>query len=427
MLADVWRREAPHVLGALLRRHGDLGDCEDALQDAAEAATGQWAAAGIPDDPRAWLIRVASRRLIDRVRADSARTRREALDAARRPDDARAAPAVDGGAGPGTDDTLRLFFLCCHPALSRPSQVALTLRAVAGLGVEQIAAGYLVPARTMTQRLTRARAALREAGARFAMPSPAELPARVAAVLDVCHLVFTEGYARTSGEALLDVELAEEAIRLTRRVHAALPDHDEVAGALALMLLTHARSPARTDAVGDLVPLADQDRSRWRREPIAEGVALLERTLPRGHVGRYQLQAAIAAVHAEAATYAATDWRQISMLYAMLRRLAPAPTVTLNQAVAVAMAYGPAAGLALLDPLRADPTMRRHHRWYAVRAHLLELDGQLAAAAEHYRRAAQLTASLPEQRYLNRRLGRLRDRSAAGAPGSVAPRCDRGR
>jgi RNA polymerase sigma factor (sigma-70 family) len=405
ILEDVWRREAPHVLGALLHRYGDLGDCEEAVQDAAVAAAAQWPVDGVPDDPRAWLIRVASRRLIDRMRADSARTRRETLDAASRADDV--VPGADEVPGSEVDDTLRLLLLCCHPALSRPSQVALCLRAVAGLGVEQIAAAYLVPARTMTQRLSRARAALRQAGARFAMPSQEELPARVAAVLDVCHLVFTEGYTRTSGESLIDVTLAEEAIRLTRRVRAALPDHDEAAGALALMLLTHARSPARVGATGDLVPLGEQDRGLWRRDLITEGVTLLEQTLPRGHVGRYQLQAAIAAVHAEAATYDATDWLQISVLYDMLGRIAPAPSVTLNHAVAVAMAHGPAAGLAMLDPLLADPALRRHHRLYAVRAHLLELDGDPAAAAEHYRRAAQLTASLPEQRYLNGRLARL--------------------
>ncbi|GLY88974.1 RNA polymerase sigma factor [Actinoallomurus iriomotensis] len=406
-LADVWRREAPHVLGALLRRYGDLGDCEDAAQEAAEAAASQWPVEGVPDNPRAWLIRVASRRLIDRARAESARARREALDLARRPDDAGVAPGADEVPGAEVDDTTRLLFLCCHPALSRPSQVALSLRAVAGLSVAQIAAAYLVPVRTMTQRLSRARATLRDAGARFAMPSDEELPARVAAVLDVCHLVFTEGYTRTSGEALVDVELAEEAIRLTRQVHVALPDHDEVTGALALMLLTHARLPARTDSAGDLVPLAEQDRSRWRRGLIAEGVALLEETLPRGHVGRYQIQAAIAAVHAEASTYQATDWMQISVLYDMLSRVAPAPTVTLNHAVAVAMAHGPTVGLALLDPLLTDPAMQGHHRLYAVRAHLLELNGDVEAAAENYRRAAQVTTSLPEQRYLNRRLRRL--------------------
>lgn len=399
-LDDVWRREAPHVLGALLRRYGDLGDCEEALQDAAEVAAARWPVDGVPDAPRGWLITVASRRLIDRARTDSARVRRETLDAAHRPH------ATEETGTHDRDDTLRLFFLCCHPALTRPSQVALCLRAVAGLGVEQIAAAYLVPVRTMTQRLSRARTALRQAGARFVLPSPRDLPERVAAVLDVCHLVFTEGYARTSGEALLDVQLAEEAIRLVRQLHAALPDHAEVAGALSLMLLTHARSPARVDPAGDLVPLAEQDRSLWRRDLITEGVELLERNLPRGHVGRFQLQAAIAAVHAEAASYQETDWLQISLLYDMLSRVAPGPVVTLNHAVAVAMAHDPAAGLALLEPLLADPAMRRHHRLFAVRAHLLDLDGDAEGAREQYRIAARLTASLPEQRYLNRKLAR---------------------
>jgi RNA polymerase sigma factor (sigma-70 family) len=408
VLTDVWRREAPHVLAALLHRYGDLGDCEDAAQDAAAAAAAQWPVEGVPADPRAWLIRVASRRLIDRFRADRARARREEREAGRRTVDAPAADEVlTGGAGHDGDDTLRLLILCCHPALSRPSQVALSLRAVAGLTAEQIAAAYLVPARTMTQRLTRARTQLRQAGARFMMPSAAELPARVAAVLDVCHLVFTEGYTHTSGAALVDVALAEEAIRLTREVHRALPDHDEVAGALALLLLTHARSPARTDEHGDLVPLAEQDRGRWRRELVDEGAALLEATLPRGHVGRYQLQAAIAAVHTEAVTYDDTDWRQIAVLYGMLHRIAPGPAVTLNHAVAAAMVHGPDIGLAMLDPLGADPAMRRHHRLYAVRAHLRELAGHRETAAEDYRQAARLTASLPEQRYLNRRLARL--------------------
>lgn len=399
-LADVWRREAPHVLGALLRRYGDLGDCEEALQDAAEVAAARWPVDGVPDAPRAWLITVASRRLIDRARADAARVRRETLDAARR------SYATEEIGTPDRDDTLRLFFLCCHPTLTRPSQVALCLRAVAGLGVEQIAAAYLVPVRTMTQRLSRARTALRQAGARFVLPSRRDLPERVAAVLDVCHLVFTEGYTRTSGEALLDVQLAEEAIRLVRQLHAALPDHAEVAGALSLMLLTHARSPARIDTAGDLVPLAEQDRSLWRRELITEGVELLERNLPRGQVGRFQLQAAIAAVHAEAATYEETDWLQISLLYDMLGRVAPGPVVTLNHAVAVAMAHDPAAGLAMLEPLLDDPAMRRHHRLHAVRGHLLDLNGDAEGAQEQYRLAARLTASRPEQRYLNRKLTR---------------------
>ncbi|MBB2946584.1 putative RNA polymerase sigma factor [Actinoplanes lutulentus] len=397
-LADVWRREAPHVLAALLRKYGDLGDCEEALQDAAEAATTQWPHNGLPDNPRAWLITVAARRLIDQARSETSRVRRERLDAARNPQ------VFDGPLAYDRDDTLRLFFLCCHPALTRPSQVALSLRSVGGLSVEQISAAYLVPARTMTQRLTRARTVLRQAGARFDMPSDNDLPDRVSAVLDVCHLIFTEGYARTSGEQLQDIQLTTEAIRLVRQLHDALPEHAEVSGALALMLLTQARSAARTNAAGDLIPLADQDRTRWRHDRITEGVALLEKTLPRGHVGRFQLQAAIAAVHAESVTYEETDWLQISLLYDMLTRVAPSPAVTLNHAVAVAMAHSPEAALAMLKPLSDDPAMSRHHRLYAVRAHLLDLNGDHEAAQEQYRLAARLTSSGPEQRYLNSKL-----------------------
>ncbi|MGW6441450.1 RNA polymerase sigma factor [Lentzea sp. NPDC055074] len=405
VVEDVWRRESPHVLAALLRRHGDLGDCEDAAQEAAEAAARQWDRDGVPDNPRGWLIRVASRRLIDRVRADSARAGREEVVASTEPGDARLAPAADQAREDG-DDTLRLLLLCCHPSLSRSSQVALTLHAVAGLSTAQIAATYLVPERTMTQRLTRARATLRAAGAVFGLPTEPELPARIAAVLDVCHLLFTEGHTLSTGDALVDSSLADEAIRLTRRLHAVIPDHDEIAGALALMLLTHARTPARTDG-GHLVPLAEQDRSRWDHEQIAEGVRILERVLPRGHVGRFQLQAAVAAVHAEATTWEETDWRQICLLYAMLARVAPGPVVTLNQAVAAGMAFGPEDGLALVRPLLDDPAMRRHHRTHAVRAHLLEMTGDLTGAADSYRQAAQLTTSLPEQRYLNSRISRL--------------------
>jgi RNA polymerase sigma factor (sigma-70 family) len=395
-LEDVWRRESPHVLGALLRRHGDLADCEDAAQEALEAAARQWEE--LPDNPRGWLITVASRRLIDRARADSARADRELAVTS---EEASPAPS-------GRDDSLELLLLCCHPALSRPSQVALTLRAVSGLGTAQIAAAFLVPEATMGQRLSRARATLREAGARFGRPTPDELPRRVAAVLDVLHLVFNEGYTSSAGDALLDGELTREAIRLTRELARALPDHDEVAGALALMLLTQAREPARADACGDLVPLARQDRSRWRRAEITEGVAILERVLPRGPVGRFQLQAAIAAVHAEAPDAAATDWAQIRTLYDMLEHVAPGPAVTLNRAVAVAMESGPAAGLTIVGGLLEDPRMARHHRTHAVRAHLLELAGDRAGAADAYIRAAGLTASLPEQRYLNRRAAEAR-------------------
>jgi RNA polymerase sigma factor (sigma-70 family) len=411
VVEDVWRRESPHVLAALLRRYGDLGDCEDAAQEAAEAAARQWDSDGVPDNPRGWLIRVASRRLIDRFRADSARAGRVEAVAAAQPGDAHLAPPADNGHD--GDDTLRLLLLCCHPSLSRSSQVALTLHAVAGLSTAQIAAAYLVPERTMTQRLTRARSTLRAAGAVFGLPTEAELPSRIAAVLDVCHLLFTEGHARSAGDAVVDSDLAEEAVRLTRQLHAAIPDHDEVAGALALMLLTHARAAARTDC-GDLVPLAEQDRSRWDHERIAEGVRILERVLPRGHVGRFQLQAAIAAVHAEAPTWESTDWHQIGLLYAMLARVAPGPVVTLTRAVAVGMALGPQAGLAVIEPLLGDPAMRRHHRTHAVHAHLLEMAGDVAGAADGYRRAAQLTTSLPEQRYLNARMRNVRPSPAPG-------------
>ncbi|MFE6864815.1 RNA polymerase sigma factor [Nocardia sp. NPDC057668] len=412
VVRDVWRRESPHVLAALLRRHGDLGHCEDAAQEAAEAATVQWDRDGVPTDPRGWLITVASRRLIDRVRADRSRAGREEAVAAAQPRDAHTAPAADRAPIGDSDDTLRMLVLCCHPSLSRPSQVALTLHAVCGLGTAEIAAAYLVPTRTMTQRLTRARSTLRSAGAVFELPSRADLPARIAAVLDVCHLLFTEGHTRSTGSALVDWSLTAEAMRLTRQLHCAIPDHDEIAGALALMLLTDARTATRTEA-GELVPLADQDRSRWDRDLIAEGVAILERVLPRGHIGRFQLQAAIAAVHAESPTWQDTDWPQISILYAMLDRVAPGPFVTLNRAVAVGMERGPAHGLALLAPLLDNPSMRRHHRTHAVRAHLLEMLGDRAAAIESYRRAAQLATSVPEQRYLNDRARRLAD----GEPG----------
>ncbi|MGA9747373.1 MAG: DUF6596 domain-containing protein [Nocardioides sp.] len=399
-LEDVWRRESPHVLAALLRRHADLADCEDAAQEALVAAVEQWPTEGVPDNPRGWLIRVAGRRLSDHVRSRAARARREQLEAL-----GEVGPPDDPT--PDADDSLLLLLLCCHPALSRPSQVALTLCSVAGLSVKQVAAAYFVPARTMTQRLTRARTQLRQVGAAFALPAGEDLGDRVAAVLDVCHLVFNEGYTSTSGDALLDTDLADEAIRLTRLLHRALPDHDEVAGALALMLLTHARSAARTDDAGDLVPLRDQDRTRWDPAMVSEGVAILEEVLPRGHTGRFQVQAAIAAVHDEAGTWEATDWPQIALLYAMLHDLAPGPAVTLNRAVAVAMTAGPVAGLAMLAPLLEDPAMRRHHRTHAVRAHLLEMVGDCAGAITCYREAARLSASVPEQRYLNAQQARL--------------------
>lgn len=397
LVEEVWRRESPHLLAALLRRHGDLADCEDAAQEAAAEATVAWATRP-PDDPRGWLVRVASRRLIDRVRGDRARIAREDRVALAEP----LPPASSS-----SDDSIAMLILCCHPALSRSARIALTLRSVAGLSTERIAAAHLVPTPTMAQRLSRARATLAAAGARFELPSVAELPGRIAVVLDVCHVMATEGHLRTGGSELVDTDLFAEALRLVRALHAALPAHDEISGLLALLLCTGARAGTRVDARGDLVPLAEQDRGCWDRGMITEGVRLLERVLPSGPVGRFQLQAAIAAVHAEAPSAEETDWAQLSALYAMLHDVAPGPAVTLNRAVAVAMDRGPRAGLHLVEPLLELPAMRRHHRTHAVRAHLLEMTGDTAAAAEEYRTASRLTTSLPEQRYLNRRLAAL--------------------
>ena len=405
-LEAVWRREAPYVLSALLRRHGDLADCEDAAQEALTAAVRQWPSEGTPDHPRGWLIRVASRRLIDHLRAERARAAREDAQAVAQPRDAFTSAAADEERRVG-DDSLPLLVLCCHPALSRSSQVALTLRAVSGLSTAQIAAAFLVPEPTMAQRLSRARATLRGAGARFELPEQSALADRVASVLDVLYLMFNEGYTRSAGDRLVDATLTEEALRLTRQLSRQLPDHDEVSGALALMLLTQSRAATRTDPHGNLVPLAEQDRRRWQHDLIREGVAILEVVLPRGHVGRFQLQAAIAAVHAESPTWQDTDWRQITLLYQMLARLDPGPAVRLNLAVAVAMSLGPQDGLAIVDGVLADERMRQHHRTHAVRAHLLELVGDLDEARRAYGRAAQLTASLPEQRYLNARASRI--------------------
>ena len=394
---DVWREETPHVLAALLRRYGDLETAEDAVQEALLAAARQWPVDGVPDNPRAWLVRVASRRLVDAWRSDSARVTREETVARQQPD---AAPTDH-------DDSLALLLLCCHPALSRPSQVALTLRAVGGLSTDRIARAFLVPEATMAQRLTRARARLREVDAPFAVPPAAELPARVVAVAHVLYLIFTEGHTATTGTGLTDVSLADEAIRLTRRLHRLLPREmaweSEVTGLLALMLLTHARRDARTDDNGALVLLAEQDRTRWDAALVAEGIALVEAALPDGPVGPYQLQAAIAAVHAEAADASDTDWTQIEVLYGMLADLAPSPVVTLNRAVAIAETAGPEAALALVEPLVAEPALRRQHRVHAVHAHLLERLGRTEESRAAYAVAARLATSVPEQRYLQAR------------------------
>ena len=402
---DILRECAPGVLAALTRRYGRFDAAEDAVQEALLAAAQQWPTDGIPDNPRAWLITVAGRRLTDMFRSEAARRTRETVRGRVDPSVASHAPAADE-VEPSGDDTLTLLFLCCHPALTPPSQVALTLRAVGGLTTEQIAAAFLVPDSTMGQRISRAKATVRKAGAKFAMPTATELPERLAAVLRVLYLIFNEGYTATSGADLQRPDLTAEAIRITRLAHRLLPDDGEVAGLLALMLLTDARRPARVRADGSLVPLDEQDRTLWSRDLLDEGLALIAETLRPSSVGPYQVQAAIAAVHDEAPTAGDTDWPQIAALYALLNRIAPGPMVTLNRAVAVAMVDGPRAGLDLLDTLDDDPRLADHHRLAAVRAHLLEMAGQQAAAADAYRTAAALAASTPERRYLEQRAER---------------------
>ncbi len=390
------RRLVPEVLGVLVRRYGQFDACEDAVQEALVAAAAQWPVDGWPENPRAWLVTVASRRLADQVRSDAARRRREEADALRTP------PAGDVEAG---DDTLTLLFLCCHPALTPSSQIALTLRAVGGLSTAEIARAFLVPEATMAQRISRAKHRIK--GARFALPPPAEQAARLGVVLHVIYLVFNEGYTATSGTRLVRAELAAEAIRLARELRRLVPGDGEVAGLLALLVLTDARRPARTAPDGSLVPLSEQDRTLWDADAIAEGVALVAAALPSGPVGPYQLQAAIAAVHDEAPAAEATDWPQILALYTLLERVAPNPAVTLNRAVAVAEVHGPAAGLALLDTLSADERLAASHHLVSVRAHLHELAGDHDAARTGYREAARRTTSEPERRHLLARAARL--------------------
>jgi RNA polymerase sigma factor (sigma-70 family) len=407
------RELAPVVLGALVRRHPRHFDlCEDAVQEALLAAARQWPSEGVPDDPRPWLLTVASRRLTDIWRAESARRAREEGVAAAEPRAARLARGADEEAAAaaeeaaaGGDDTLTLLFLCCHPALSPPSQIALTLRAVGGLTTAEIAAAFLVPEATMAQRISRAKARIRATGTRFALPPGVEREARLGAVLHVLYLIFNEGYAATSGPRLARAELTREAIRLTRALRERLPHDGEVEGLLALMLLTDARRPARTAADGSLVPLAEQDRATWTRAELEEGIALVTDALSRAPLGPYQLQAAIAAVHAEAADAEDTDWPQIVALYRVLARVAPNPMVSLNHAVAVAMVDGPRAGLALLASL--DEELAASHRLVAVRAHLLDLAGAAAEAHAAYQEAARRTTSLPERRYLEARAAAL--------------------
>jgi RNA polymerase sigma factor (sigma-70 family) len=424
-IEDLLRESAPQVLAALVRRHGQFDACEDAVQEALLAAALQWPAQGMPERPRSWLLTVASRALVDAWRADSARRRREAmaaLDPATRQSASAAGIPGTGFAGgddftrAGRDDTLMLLFLCCHPTLSPPSQLALTLRAVGGLTTAQIAAAFLVPEATIAKRIGRAKQRISDAGARFELPAEPARSERLGVVLHVLYLIFNEGYTTSSGPALQRTDLTAEAIRLTRLLHRLLPHEAEVAGLLALMLLTDARRAARTDPDGRIVPLAGQQRDLWDTAAIAEGQAILTRTLGTGPVGPYQLQAAIAALHDEAPAAEQTDWPQILALYDVLTTVAPGPVVTLSRAVALANVHGPRAGLALLGTLDADERMAHTHRLEAVRAHLLEQAGHTASARESYLRAAKMTASLPEQRYLELRAARLHHPAPPASP-----------
>ena len=390
---------APQVLGAVVRRYGGFDTCEDAVQEALVAAAVQWPTEGVPDNPKGWLITVASRRRIELWRRDAARQRREETVAAL----AQPAPVPP----PGVDDTLTLLMLCCHPSLTQASQVALTLRAVGGLSTAEIARAYLVPEATVAQRISRAKQRIKTSGAEFTMPPEADRSDRMAAVLRVLYLIFNEGYTASSGEALHRVELTSEAIRLTRQLLARLPEDGEVAGLLALMLLTDARRPARTRPDGGLVPLAEQDREQWDAGAIAEGIALITRALASAPIGPYQLQAAIAAVHAEAAHAEDTDWWQILGLYELLHNIAPGPMVALNRIIAIAMVHGPREGLDRLAAAETDPALAEHHRVHAVRAHLLDMAGDREAARATYRLAARRTLSVPEQRYLESRAAQL--------------------
>jgi RNA polymerase sigma factor (sigma-70 family) len=395
-LEDLLRECAPQVLGAVVRRYGDFATSEDAVQEALLAAAQQWPVDGVPAQPKNWLITVAARRRIELLRSEEARRRRE---------EAVYAATTEPPPATEVDDSLTLLLLCCHPALTIASQVALTLRAVGGLTTGEIARALLVPEKTVGQRISRAKSRIKQSGLPFTMPPPSELKERLASVRKILYLIFNEGYTATAGTRLHRVELSAEAIRLTRQLRERRPDDGETAGLLALMLLTDARRPARVTPSGDLIPLAEQDRTLWDRAEIDEGVALITETLQRAPIGPYQLQAAIAAVHSEATRAEETDWPQILQLYGLLHAIEPGPMVTLNRIVATAMVDGPAPALASLA--QVEESLAGNHRVAAVRAHLLEMAGSTDQAREQYRLAARTTLSAPEQRYLESRASRL--------------------
>jgi RNA polymerase sigma factor (sigma-70 family) len=401
-IENLLRSLAPQVLGVLARRTGDFAAAEDAVQEALLAAADHWPRDSIPDNPRGWLIQTAHRRWTDHVRTEAARRRREETAVLLEP------PPDD--AAPGEDDTLTLVLLCCHPALTPASAIALTLRAVSGLTTTAIAAAFLVPEATMAQRISRAKQRIQATGATFRLPPPQERAELLRSVRHVLYLMFNEGYTASSGPDLHRVDLSDEAIRLARLLHRAVHDDAETAGLLALMLLTDARRPARTAPDGRPVPLADQDRTRWDRPRIAEGTAVLADAIARRAVGEYQLQAAIAALHDQAPAAEATDWPQILALYGLLEQMTGNPVVTLNRAVATAMVHGPSEGLSVLESAQA--ALKGHHHVNAVRAYLLELSGEHEAAADHYAAAAARATSLPERDHLTKKAAELRSGSA---------------
>jgi RNA polymerase sigma factor (sigma-70 family) len=401
------RELAPQVLGVIIRRFHDFSDAEDAVQEALIAAALQWPREGIPDNPRGWLCRVASRRMTDHLRSELARRRREAAVATELD---YLAPMAEMESYAEQDDTLILLFMCCHPALSLPSSIALTLRAVGGLTTVEIANAFLVPEATMAQRISRAKQSIKSSGIPFRLPTDQERTQRLGAVLHVLYLIFNEGYVASVGPQFQRLELSSEAIRLARSLHNLLPSDAEVGGLLALMLLTNARRKARTGPNEELVPLAKQDRTLWDQGEISEGLALITATLAKGSISAYQLQAAIAAVHSEAARAEDTDWPQILALYELLKHMSNNPMVLLNHAIATAMVRGPAEGLKLLTVLDQDGRLTGHHRLDAVRAYLLEISGDCSGAIEHFRLAAERTTSLPERNYLLTQVGRLSER-----------------
>lgn len=411
---NLLRDLAPQVLAAVMRRFRDFADAEDMAQEALMAAAVQWPRDGVPENPLGWLMRVASRRMADQLRSEGSRRRREVTLAN---EVERLVSAADVEIEPEADDTLVLFFMCCHPALTLSSAIALTLRAVGGLTTREIAQAFLVPEATMAQRISRAKQRIKTSEVPFSLPTYTERAQRLRAVLHVLYLIFSEGYASSGGPDLQRPELSKEAIRLTRVAHRLLQDDGEVAGLLALMLLTNARRAARTGAEGELIPLAKQDRRLWDRHEIAEGTALLREALSKGLVGPYQLQASIAALHDEAVRVEDTDWVQILSLYDLLDRITDNPMIVLNRAIAFAMVYGPSAGLKELDRLDADGRLTGHYRLDAVRAHLLELAGDRRSAVAHYRSAAARTTSLPERNYLLTQAASIADSESPGASG----------